>query len=300
VHTEIGLCPCGCVGRRRRTNYLAASLNGLSAKLHDALGADDLSSADGWLQQLDPRTKIIGGLALLIAVAFAHTSAVLLAVACLAALAAATSRIPPGRFLRRIWLTVPLFTALIALPATLDVVTPGPAVVNLGTWFGHALSVTAPGIAGAIRLVSRTGASISIVLLLTITTPWNRLLSALSTLRVPAMFVAVLAMAWRYVFLLTAIVTDLFLARRARAAGVTRGRDGAREGRGVIAATAGTTLARSHHLSGEVYQAMVARGYTGAIRTMASPKRTRLDLSITLLALVVAVSVVGVDRILAA
>jgi cobalt ECF transporter T component CbiQ len=273
VRPQVGLCPCGCAGRRRRTSYLAASLDGLSARLRDALGADELANADGWLQRLDPRTKLAAGLVVLVAVAFVHETIVLVAIAAGAAVLAAGSRVPLSRYLRRVWMTVPLFTAIIVLPAMLDVVTPGPTLVPLGTWFGHPLAITAPGVAGALRLVARTGASVSIVLLVTVTTPWHRLLAALGQLGVPSMFVAVLAMAWRYTFLLSATVADLFVSRRARGAGAGRGRDRARRGRAVIAATAGTTFARSHQLSGEVYQAMVARGYTGQIHTLRSARQ---------------------------
>ncbi len=299
LRPEVGLCPCGCTGRRRRTSYLAATLDGLAATLHNTLATDDLATGPGWLQRLDPRTKILSGLALLLATTLLHQSIGLAAVAGAAAVLAATSHVPPHRFLRRVWLTVPLFTALIALPAVLDVVTPGPALFSLGTWFGHPLSVTAPGVAGAVRLVLRTGASLSIVVLVTTTTPWNRLLAALGDLRVPAMFVAVLAMAWRYVFLLSGMVTDLFVARQARGAGAARGRTAARQGRAVVSATAGTTFARSHQLSGEVFQAMVARGYTGHVRTLAPTRWTRFDLIIAVSALGVAMSMVGVDRMLA-
>jgi cobalt ECF transporter T component CbiQ len=297
VRPEIGMCPCGRSGRRRRGGYLTASLDGIAARLHLSLGADELAAVPGWLQRLDPRPKLVGALALLVAVGFARQTTTLLLIAGVVAAAAATSRIPLGRFLRRVWLTVPLFTAFIALPAMLDVVTPGPVLVQLGTWFGHPLSITAPGVAGAVRLVARTGASVSVVLVLTMTTPWHRLLAALGRLHVPTMFVVVLSMAWRYVFLLTGTVTDLFVARRARGAGATRGRDGARQGRTVVAATAGTTLSRSHQLSGDVYLAMVARGYTGPIHTRAEPARTPLDAVVAVVAIASACLTLGLDRL---
>jgi energy-coupling factor transporter transmembrane protein EcfT len=202
------------------------------------------------------------------------------------------------RHLARAWLVVPLFTLLVALPATLNLVTPGPELVGLGTWFGHPVTITAPGVAGAARLVARTGASISLVVLLTLTTPWHALLRGLGQLRVPAAFVAVVAMAWRYVFVLSATVTDLFVARRARGAGATRGREAARRGRGVVAGTAATTLARSHQLSTEVHDAMVARGWTGHVRTLDPGRLTRIDLAIVGAAIAAAALTVGLDRAL--
>ena len=44
--------------------------------------------------------------------------------------------------------------------------------------------------------------SISLVVLLTLTTPWAKLLAALRSLHVPKMFVLIIGMAYRYLFLL--------------------------------------------------------------------------------------------------
>ena len=60
----------------------------------------------------------------------------------------------------------------------------------------------------------RVATSISLVVLLTLTTPWNRLLASLRSLRVPKMFVLVLGMAYRYLFHLLGSVTDMYTARK--------------------------------------------------------------------------------------
>src|SRR6185369_14132180 len=101
--------------------------------------------------------------------------------------------------------------------------------------------------------------SISLVVLLTLTTPWVRLLAALCALGVPKMFVLIIGMAYRYLFLLLDSVDDMYTARKARTlSAATGGRRPTAEGRRFVAAGAGTLFGKAHQLSEEVHQAMTA------------------------------------------
>jgi energy-coupling factor transporter transmembrane protein EcfT len=110
--------------------------------------------------------------------------------------------------------------------------------------------------------------------LLTLTTPWTRLLAALRSLGVPKMFVAVLSMAYRYLFHLLASVSDMYLARRSRTAG---GDNDVASGRRFVAASAGALFGKAHALSEEVYLAMLSRGYDGTSRTLRASRVRRFD-----------------------
>ena len=85
--------------------------------------------------------------------------------------------------------------------------------------------------------------SISLVVLLTLTTPWVRLLAALRSLGVPRIFVLIIGMAYRYIFLLLGSVTDMYEARKARTVGPPKHDSAARA---FVAATAGALLGKSH------------------------------------------------------
>jgi cobalt ECF transporter T component CbiQ len=226
--------------------------------------ADDTANRDGLLQRVDARSKVIGGLAALVAVAFVHEPPVLAAVLVAALLVALATGVPLRRYVG-VCAVVPVFTALVALPATLDVVTDGRVIVPLGTWFGHDVGVTDHGVHVATTLVLRAAVSVAIVALLTLTTTWPRSLAALRSLHVPAVFVAVLLMAHRYVFQLLGSIVDLHDARRARNAG---GERDARDGRVFVGACAGALFAKTHAMAEEVHDAMVARGFTGDVRTL--------------------------------
>ncbi len=275
VRPQVGLCPCGCIGTRRRVSFLARTIEGLANITRQAVFADEVAARPGFLQCLDPRTKVIGLLVLLITASFTHHVALLAGIYALSLVLAVASAVPLGGFLRRVWLTVPLFTALVVLPATTNLITPGEVVVPLGTWFGHPVGLTAQGLRGAALLVSRVAVSVSLALLATITTSWPRMLEALRTLKIPRMFVTVGAMAYRYVFVLVEVITDRYTARVAR----TVRRERARAGRSFVAASAGALFGRAHQLSGEVNDAMIARGYVGESRTLDPPAFGAVDVA---------------------
>ena len=80
------------------------------------------------------------------------------------------------------------------------------------------------------------------------------------------MFVLVIGMAYRYLFVLLAAVQDMYVARRAR-----RDRAGARHraaAAAFVGATAGALFGKAHVLADEVHQAMTSRGYRGDARTL--------------------------------
>jgi cobalt/nickel transport system permease protein len=173
------------------------------------------------------------------------------------------------------------------------VVTPGHVVVPLGHWwFGGAIGVTSQGLRGAALITARVAVSVSLAVLVTFTTSWPRLLNGLRSLGVPRMFVTVAAMAHRYIFHLIDSVTDMYTARLAR----TVRPDSIVGLRGFVGASAGSLFGRAHHLTGEVHQAMVARGYVGEAHTLHPPRLGRVDVAALAVVVVVACALVAVGH----
>ena len=116
-----------------------------------------------------------------------------------------------------------------------------------------------PGLIGAVLFVIRVAVSVSLAVLLVLTTPWADLLKSLQAIRVPQVFVLVLAMTYRYIFLFLHLANGMFEARKSRVVGRTSGN----EQRRWIAGSMGNLLSRSVKMSNDVYAAMAARGFTG-------------------------------------
>ena len=243
---------------RRRRNVLENTIHGISETLERGLFAEEISGRPGFFQSLDARMKVISILALLIGVSFSRNLWVIGSVYLLALIFAWRSAIPADYFIKRVWLTLPFFTGLVALPALF--ITPGPTLVQLPL----GLVITSTGLMTALFLLLRVSTSVSLTLLLILTTPWNTILSALGILHIPDVFILILGMTYRYIYLLLHAANDMFLSRQSRVVG----RLSSTEGRRMIAATSATLLSKSFDLSGEVYLAMQSRGFRGTAVTL--------------------------------
>lgn len=181
--------------RGKRSNpFLTRTLEELAHNLRVTLEIQEEAHLPGYLQRLDPRAKVLGFLGLILLVSSQHrlpTLAMLYASALLLALA---SRLPILPLLRRVWLSVPLFVGTLILPATLNLVSPGPALLVL--WHHPLVTITSTGLMLATTLLFRIAVAVTFAALLTLTTPWNDLLRALRIIHLPRLFVGVLAMTY--------------------------------------------------------------------------------------------------------
>jgi cobalt ECF transporter T component CbiQ len=222
----------------------------------------------GLLQSLDPRVKLVGLLLLIVAAAVARRIEAILATFGIALLLALASRVPLRTMALRAWGAVFVFTGLIVLPALF--LTPGHAVWALPVlgW-----SVTEQGLRGSAYLLSRVETTATLALLLVATTRWAHVLKALRVLRIPAALVAILGMTYRYIFVTITTAREMFESRRCRLVGPLRGPDRRR----LAAATAGVLLDKTMQLSGEVYLAMLSRGFTGEVFVLEESEMSAKD-----------------------
>jgi cobalt ECF transporter T component CbiQ len=248
--------------------FLQRSLQTFVRALGRALESEELSQVDGLLQRLDPRVKVIGLPALILAAAVSHRLAMVAAIFLFSVLLAMLSQIPLSTLATRIWLAALLFTGVIAFPAIFT--TPGQAIYRLPV-LGWA--VTLQGCRSALFLIGRTETAATLSLLLVLSTPWSHILKALRSLRIPTVLVVIFSMTYRYIFLLLATARDLFEARQSRAVGNLTGR----ERRRMAASTAGALMGKSYQLSQEVYLAMQSRGFTGEARVLSDFAMRRRD-----------------------
>jgi cobalt ECF transporter T component CbiQ len=297
LQPEAGLCACGCIGTRRKAGFVERTIGGAAGLLRQAMFSEDAASECGLLQRLEPRVKLVALVGLLVVTAFVRHIPVLLGMYAATLALAAASQLSVSFFVKRVWLFVPIFTGIIVAPATLNVVTHGHIVVPLGSWFGHRLGLTQQGLTAAGLIVTRVATSISLVVLVTLTTSWSKLLAALRALWAPRIFILVLGMAYRYLFHLLDAVTDMYTARKART--VMREANVA-SGRSFVAASAGALFGKAHALSDEVHMAMVARGYRGDARSVAAIRVRRVDITFAVACALAAVAAIGIDRLLGA
>lgn len=223
---------------------------------------------------LDPRTKLVATLGLIIAISLLPFGRwALYALALVVVLAVSqTAKIGPGALLRRSFVALPFALAALALPFTV----PGNVVahVPLVGW-----PVTVEGLVRAGSIVVKSWVSVQVAILLVMTTQLPDILWALRSLRVPEPLVAITSFMYRYLYVLADEAGRLLRARASRSAA----RAGTRAGntlvwRGRVAGyMVGSLMLRSFERSERIYHAMAARGYAGELRNFSAHKFSRRD-----------------------
>jgi len=245
-------------------NFLEKTLASITSTIQTSLYAQDFSRKKGFLQSLDPRTKILMVVISLLAISLARKIEILLGLYILFLLIAVISQLAIKNFILRVWLFLPFFTGIIALPILFNILSPGPKIITIVNTPQFQLSITSVGISKASNLIFRVADSVSAGMLLILTTPWADILKALAVFRIPTVFILILGMTYRYIFILLTTVTDMMLARRSRLTGPAL----AGENHGWIGSSVGILFSKSFQQSDEVYLAMRSRGFCGEPKTL--------------------------------
>jgi cobalt/nickel transport system permease protein len=238
---------------------ISKTVRGFTGALAQTLVSENSAHARGLLQALDPRVKLVGLLALVVAAALSRKLAVMAALFGLGVVLAVASRLSLWSLAKRVWLVAFGFTVMIAAPALF--LTPGQPVYTLPL---GSLAITAQGARSALLLIARVEATVTLSTLLVLTTPWMHLLKALRTLLVPMEVIALLAMTHRYVVLLTETANAMFESRQSRMVGRLNGH----EQRRLMVNSGGVLMSKTLELGNEVFLAMQARGFRGEVRLL--------------------------------
>lgn len=221
------------------------------------LGFDLPTCPPTFVQRMDARWKLAALLTAAILVIQLRIFGPAIAALVAALLLIAVAQIPWRWCLGRLATSLALFALFLCwLPF---VVQNGDTTLDIGVF---ALSMT-----GALRLLVLTckiGAVLSLMLVLFATTPLPDIFKAARALWVPRLFVFLLLLTYRYVFLLMEEFGRLRTALRVRG---FRNRADLHSYR-TVGQVAGTLLVRSHERSERVGQAMRCRGFDGEFRSL--------------------------------
>ena len=266
--------------RRGGLGFVEKTIRNAAHFLQDTMVNEAVARRKGLLQAIEPRMKLITVLAVIISVSIMRTPIMIWGIYGFTLLLAVASSLSLVFFIKRVWLFVPLFSALIVIPALFNVVTPGEPVWtmlhlaqshDLGPYhIPDSIAVTRQGILTATIFIGRVSTSVSLAVLLTMTTLWSDLLQALSVLKVPRIFILILSMTYRYIILLVHTLSDIHVARKSRTlhCGSTRSEQS------WVASRMGYLLRRTYLMSQDVHNAMLSRGFSGDVRTL-SPSPIR-------------------------
>ncbi|SHF46638.1 cobalt/nickel transport system permease protein [Caldanaerobius fijiensis DSM 17918] len=250
-------------------NFVEKTINDIHLIFEDLYYTDLSASKKGIMQAFDPRVKLISALILVVFANLCKNFYGLGMFFLYTLVLAALSRINYMKYILRVSTVSILFGGIVLIPSLFNVVSGGRPFLHLGKW----LYITDEGVIRAIFFMMRSFISLSFIYLITVTTRWLDLMKALRSVGIPDVFASVLEMTNRYIFLFLELASNMFLARKSRS---IKNIDG-KEGRRFVASSIGYLLIRSGDLSNDVYDAMVARGYHGEIKTISHFKLKKWD-----------------------
>ncbi|MDD5108247.1 MAG: energy-coupling factor transporter transmembrane component T [Candidatus Omnitrophica bacterium] len=219
----------------KNNNFIQHSIIEALAFLKELIFAEELAMRGGFLQSLDPRFKAVTFLLIIIQLLFTRNIFILFFFYALCLLLVLISKINLGFFLKRTWIFIPLFSLFIAIPAFF---------INFSA---------------ALIFVTRVLICVSYAVLLSITTKHFELLKVLRIFKIPQIFVMILGMCYRYIYLFVEIIEHTYLAVRSRVGKVVN----YKFGQNIVAWNVVSLWNRSVKLNEEVYGAMLSRGFRG-------------------------------------
>lgn len=157
-----------------------------------------------------------------------------------------------------------------ALAAISAIFSPLGEPVSTFRFLGLNLVITDYGLIKFGSIILRSWLSVQIAILLVAVTRFPDMLHAFEHLHIPAVLTTIIAFLYRYLFVITDEVLRLLRARESRSANVP----GYKPGRNVVwrarvtGNMVGQLFLRSYERSDRIYNAMLARGYTGQLRTL--------------------------------
>lgn len=251
-----------------RPSFLDRGLHHLSSHIRMTYRQWETLNREGFFQRLDARVKVLFLLFFVVVVSLKESLFPEIVLALFIFIMVAASRLQLIGFYKRVLFFGFIFGFLIALPASLNLVTDGELIIPLVN-FGRphrfwiysipaTIGITREGIAGVAMLTSRVINSIALSFLVIDTTPFAEIVRALKSLKVPDPFLIVVTLSYKYILLFARTVEDIHLAMKGRLIGVNRV-----QARQWTASRIGFVFTRTQIRCEEVYRAMLGRGFTG-------------------------------------
>ena len=279
---DVGPCRYSAVYHGKK-GFVGKTIDGIFSFLQEAFVSETYAKRNGLLQGLDPRANLISILAVVFATSMIGDIHLLILVYLVTLLFAYLSKVDVIFFIKRVWLFIPIFAGIIALPMIFNIFLPGDPLIQLiylgpGFYIGpfslpESIFITKQGVSLAVVFTMRVATCVSAVVLLFITTPQQVLFKSLRSVGVPKIYVLTIEMAYRYIFLLMDMVREMYAAKKAR----TIKSKSMFEEQKWVGGRMGYTLIRSIDMSEKVHMAMMSRGFDGDIKVMQQFKMINRD-----------------------
>jgi len=218
--------------------------------------SDVFASKENLVTRIEVRTKIAFAVVALVINLLSPTIYTPIAIALLCLVTLITVGIPPKLLVLR--LTMPLVIATVVLITQIFFY--GTTALFIIPLWGFNLVGYAEGLTHGFLIMCRVIGGVSLILFLSMSTPAHKLLLAATWFRVPKIFIELALLIYRYIFVLIEEAIAIKDAQRVRL-GYRNWQQSMRS----VGTLGGILVLRAYDRAERVFEAMIARGYTGAM-----------------------------------
>ncbi|HVN96574.1 MAG TPA: cobalt ECF transporter T component CbiQ [Syntrophorhabdaceae bacterium] len=259
--------PC-TKGRTRGSRFFDRSLDHFAAFIKSTCIHWDGAQRQGLMQQLDPRVKLMFLFVFMAIISAKKTVMPEAAIGLFILILAGLSRLNLAAFYSKVLFLGFFFGFLVVLPSCLNLVSGGSVawpLIHLSRQYEiwiyripQTIGITRQGLEGVLLITVRVINSLSLSFLIIHTTPFSEIIKALKALRVPDLFLMIITLSYKYIFVFAETVEDFHLARKSKVVEAD-----ASETRDWIAQRLAFLFRKTRAHCEKIYEAMLARGFSG-------------------------------------
>lgn len=246
------------------SNFIEKTVLSIQSTFQDMFESDEIAIKRGLMQSLDARVRLLSILLLIVLCNLSSSWQFLCLMVVYSIFVAVLSKVPIKSYIFRVLSVSVIFTGIVLIPSLFNIVKPGNPLI----YIGKNLYITRNGAISSSIFIMRSFVSLSFIYILILSTKWVEILKAFRYFKLPKIFSATLDISFRYITLFLDVASNMFLARKSRSVGKSKGKSERR----FVASSMGNLLIRSEYLSSEVYSAMISRGYKGEYKTISDFK----------------------------
>lgn len=289
-------------GKKAHLSLVDRSIKEFAGVIQSGFTQWETASKKGLLQYIDPRVKLVFMISFLIIISIKKDIQSELFISAFTFSMALLSNLNIYRLYKNIFLLTFFFGFLISFPSAFNIITGGEMlfpIIRLDAdytfWIykiPSTIGLTREGIETASLLILRVFNSISLSFLIINTTQFFELMKSLSMMKVPDALIMIITLSYKYIFILSKTVEDMYLGLKSRLAVEIK----SSEMRKIVTGRMAFIFKKSWRKYDALYRAMLARGFSGELKFYNFKKLTATDYAFSAFILCAAILFIRIGK----
>ncbi len=258
--------------KKTRLSFLDKTLLSSARVVKSIYLQEENAAKDNFIQKINPYIKLFLLIYIVVVLSFVNNLDAQAVTSFVIFIFYITARLRALHVYKRAFVLAFIFGFIVVLPASLNIVTPGEIIFNLirfnkpsHFWIYNIpqnIGFTENGIKVVLLVFLRVLNSVSVALLIVFTTPFPAFIKSFKLLGIPDTFLMVISLAYKYIFILSRTIEEMYLALKSRLSGNIKNKNL----RNLVSGRIFFIFKRSTVIYENTYYAMISRGYRGKMK----------------------------------